>query len=478
MNAPHHRGAHRRALFILVVGGWAALGLTAPVLPRLGAQDKSTPKAPGKYLGATGCDGAQCHNKPEAAEHPPYLQEYLSWSSMNEDGLPYDRHFYAWKRLRGSDMGGDDRSPEIMAKLNELEGTNEQAELSERCLTCHGVAVHDYGVGKANPGAAVAKYKPLQGARYKNEEGVSCDGCHGPASNWLKKHDKKDWTIKEWEKLGGKNGGSEKLYDTHGIYYSKDLELWADQCVRCHLKIDTNMLDAGHPDLLPFELFGHNKQVPHWRDYSYFEPAPHLPGAGPSHAAISWAVGQAVTVRSAAEQLQDRATGAHHNQATPEHLAGAVTRLASHWLALKAGLKVLQPAAVDPIDQAVAPILSGTPEAAACAEVAKKVVELVKPLARKLADGQVDKGQVSAIMKALVNDEQAYADAPRAELLMKSLYALDYARLMHTNPDDLVADEPADPVMQAVYEMYGSPDPSTAEFQAALKKARDTLAKE
>ena len=34
------------------------------------------------------------------------------------------------------------------------------------------------------------------------------------------------------------------------------------------------------PDLVAFELFGHNQQVPHWRDYSFEEDRPELPGAG------------------------------------------------------------------------------------------------------------------------------------------------------------------------------------------------------
>ena len=63
--------------------------------------------APGKYLGASTCDGANCHTKPEPRDVPPYLTEFTSWSALKEDGTPYDRHSYAWKRLRGADKGGD-----------------------------------------------------------------------------------------------------------------------------------------------------------------------------------------------------------------------------------------------------------------------------------------------------------------------------------------------------------------------------------
>lgn len=472
-----------RVLFLAAcVAAWALAGLSildpAPLLAPSHAQDKAAaPLAPGKYLGASACDGAQCHGKPEARPEPPYLTEYVSWSAMNGD-VPYDRHSYAWKRLRGSAQGGDDRSPEMMDKLNALEGTKDKAEQSERCLTCHGVAVHDYGVGKKNPGAAVAKHKPLQGARYKNEEGVSCDGCHGPAEKWLKAHDKPGWAEKKWEELGGKSGGSQKLYDQFGIYYSKDLELWADECVRCHLRIDTNLLEAGHPDLLAFELFGHNQQVPHWRPYAFSEGKATLPAAGKSHPASTWAVGQAVCVRSAIEQLGERAAGAHHNKATPEYLAAAQRRLASHWIALRSGLKTLSPAAVEPLEQAIAPLVAEGAEAAALAEGCKKALELAKPLARTLSDAAIDKAQVVAILKALAADEAGYADATRAELLMKSMYTLAYARLMYVNPDTLFAETPDDALMQAVFKMFESTDPASESFKQGLAKAREALAKE
>lgn len=482
MNAPLEGRAPRAGALILTLlaASWIVGG---PSAARLAAQEKAPGKkegavvAPGKYLGASACDGAQCHGKAEARPEPPYMTEYVSWSAMNGD-VPYDRHSYAWKRLRAAAQGGDDRSPEIMAKLNQIEGTQDKAEQSERCLTCHGVAVHDYGVGQQNPGAAVGLHKELQGARYRHEEGVSCDGCHGPAEKWLKAHDKAGWAQAEWAKLGGKNGGSQKLYDQYGIYYSKDLELWANQCVRCHLKIDTNLLEAGHPDLLAFELFGHNQQVPHWRAYSFAAADPSLPAAGNAHAAAEWAVGQAVCVRSATEQLRDRAAGTAHDKATPEHVAAAQRRLGSHWVALRAALKVIAPAAVEPLQAAIDPLLVEGADAAALKTGTAKVLELLAPLPRQLADAELDQAKVVAILKALSGDDAAHTDATRAELLMKSLYALAYARLMFVNPDTLFAETPDDALMQAIYKMFESTDPASDSFKQGLAGARAALAKE
>jgi hypothetical protein len=54
----------------------------------------------------------------------------------------------------------------------------EDPQKSDKCLVCH-VTGHE----------ASAK---LKGEKYSVEEGVSCEACHGPASDYLKSHSKKD----------------------------------------------------------------------------------------------------------------------------------------------------------------------------------------------------------------------------------------------------------------------------------------------
>jgi hypothetical protein len=416
--------------------------------------------APGKYFGASTCDGASCHSKPEARKEPPYLMEYTSWSAVQDNGIPYDRHSYAFKRLKPKERGGDDKSASIMAKLNEIEKTTDTAETSERCLTCHGVSVHDYGVGHKNPGAAVGKHKELQGGKYRAEDGVSCDGCHGPAEKWLKKHDKKNWTISEWTKLGGKAGGSQKLYDEYGIYYSKDPELWANQCVRCHLRIDTNMLDAGHPDLNPFELFGQSQQVPHWRDYTTATPGPELPGAGPMHPATIWATGQTAALRSALEQVEARA------KAKPDQLAAAVDRARAHFAVLKHALEKIAPDAVKPLDEGMAKLDSAS---------AATLLAQVGPLVRKAADYTPDIAYVKALMKAIAEDPAIFSGGRVADQAMKAFYALNYARLTQEKPEALQANPPDDPIMKAVYANFNSPDPKSDGFKKAIEDIKAAL---
>lgn len=438
----------------------------------------AVPAAPGKYLGAQTCDSAACHSKPEPREKAPYLTEYTSWSAMEGD-VPYDRHSYAWRRLRGADKGGDDRSPEMMTKLNALEGTKGLAEQSQRCLSCHGVSVHDYGVGAKNPGAAVGLHKALQGARFRPEEGVTCDGCHGPAEKWIKPHEKEDWTIAEWKKLGGPQGGSQKLYDQHGIYYSKDLVLWADQCVRCHLKIDTNMLEAGHPDLVPFELFSHNQQVPHWRDYSFEAPAPELPGAGPEHAARVWRVGQAVALREAFDQVVVRARGGAHDKADPDHVRAALARATGHWVIARHAIERVAADAAKALAGHVEALRAAVPaegavDLGAVAKTAEAARGVAAGLARAMADGPLAAADVVALMKAIARDPASGATQEAADQTRMGLYALNYARLVAKDPDALSADPPTDKGLVAIYALYEL-EPGTPAFSQGLEAVARAL---
>lgn len=464
---------HRIGVASLALLGLTVIALEAPraFFADAGAADEGV-TAPGKYFGTSTCSGASCHEKAEARPEPPYLTEYTSWSAVNPDtNQPYDRHSYAFKRLKAKDKGGDERSPEIMKKLNEIEKTSDTAETSERCLTCHGVAVHDYGVGSKNPGAAVGKHKELQGARYRADDGVSCDGCHGPAEKWLKKHDKKNWAINEWKKLGGASGGSLKLYNEDGIYYSKDLELWANQCVRCHLRIDTNLLDAGHPDLNPFELYAQSYLgTPHWRDYTTATPSPEYPAAGPLHASVVWQTGQVAAFRSALEQVEARAKGEKFNKNEPARVEQAIERCKAHWAVLKHALAKISPDDAKAIDEGMTALA-----VANAAESAPKIREKVVPLVRKAADYKNDVAFVTEVMKAIAADPGILVSKKAAEQGAKALYALNYARLSATSPDALAANPPTEPVMKAVFKMFETFDPKADSFKKALDDIKTAL---
>jgi hypothetical protein len=476
----------RRAFSITLVA-LALLGSAASLesLLRLSllpvSQAVPPPDAPGKYYGALTCDGASCHSKEKPREAPPALQEYTSWSYVSPEGVPGDRHSFAFKRLKAKGQGADPKSAAIMAELNKLETTSDTAETSERCLTCHGVSVHDYGSGKG--GLAVGKHKELQGGKYKPEDGVSCDGCHGPAEKWLKPHEAKEWGPKKWKELGGKAGGSLKLYETFGIYYSKDLELWANQCIRCHLAIDTDLLDAGHPELNAFELFGQSFNVAHWRDYSAAPAgAPDMPAPGPFHAAASWQTGQAAALHAAATQLANRAKAVKNNKPTPARLKEAFDRAWSHWVVVRHAVKRVSPATEPAIEadmQALRKLVDEKGDVAAIAAGAEKVAAASKPLARAMADAPVDIAYVRAVMGEIAGDPADLDGGRTAEQAAKSLWALNYARLYATNVDALSANPPTEPVQKAVAALGEAPaDPRNQAYTAALDKVKAALKSE
>ncbi len=444
----------RRTAATLLLPLAAAL-LVLDAVTHAGGEEVS---APGKYFGASTCDSSSCHSRATPRKDAPFLQEHTTWSALDGEGQPQDRHAYAFKRLRPKAKGGDDRSAAITAKLNEIEKTTDGAEASARCLTCHGVAVADFGVGKKNAGAAVAKTAALQGKTYRALDGVSCDGCHGPAEKRLTPHDRSGWAANEWKKLGGKAGGSEKLYDTTGLYFSKDLELWANQCIRCHLAIDANLLDAGHPDLNAFELFFQSQSMPiHWRDYTKAKPAPELPGAGPMHAALLWQTGQVAALRSALEQLVGRAKAG-------KHVAPAIERAKAHWTALRPALKRIAPEDATVLDENFAKL-----DEKIAGELAANMLPRVGPLVRKAADHAADLEHVKAVMKALASDGGLLASAGAAQQGAWALYALNYSRLAQTDAIALAADPPTDAAMKAIYSMLGSPDPSSDAFKKGLE---------
>jgi hypothetical protein len=162
---------------------------------------------------------------------------------------------------------------------------------SERCLNCHSMNVLD---------------PARRGQDFKLADGVSCDGCHGPAERWLGSH------------------LNEPYVDSlkKGMKDIRNVAVRAETCLSCHLgdpsqgkTVDHEMLAAGHPPL-EFELDSFSRKMPaHWRE---------LPGD--NRRATLWAVGQTVTLQLAARLLASAAgsdqwpdysyfdcTGCHHN---------------------------------------------------------------------------------------------------------------------------------------------------------------------
>ena len=91
---------------------------------------------------------------------------------------------------------------------------------------------------------------------FDTSDGVSCESCHGAASNWLGPHTTRDWTHQQSVDAGMKD--------------LRDLTRRSEQCLSCHLgtaekKVDHELIAAGHPDLY-FELASFSAVMPrHWK---------------------------------------------------------------------------------------------------------------------------------------------------------------------------------------------------------------------
>jgi hypothetical protein len=225
--------------FILLAAALLGVAGGVALLVRAGAA-RAAPEADPKkreFLGAKQCK--TCHAS-RPADHLDSLDfvlltEYTTWRAL-------DKHAQAYAVLagpRGRHMG-------------KLLGNDEKFVLEKQagCLGCHAMNYADLP----------------RGPDFRIEDGVNCEGCHGPSKGWQTEHygNKLDWR---------KKSGPEKERD-FGLKDLRDPVRRAEVCTSCHVgsaaegKVITHaMYAAGHPTLPPFELETFSKNLPqHWRD--------------------------------------------------------------------------------------------------------------------------------------------------------------------------------------------------------------------
>ena len=167
-----------------------------------------------------------------------------------------------------------------MAKILNID----RADKAQKCLVCHSLSVTDEQRTRS----------------FDSSDGVSCESCHGPASNWLGQHTTKDWTHERSVAAGMKD--------------LRDPAHRTENCVSCHLgtadkTVDHEMIAAGHPDLY-FELASFSAAMPeHWR--------PRATSANAQGNVDPWAdvralaVGQAVHLREQLNRVARNAQSPH-----------------------------------------------------------------------------------------------------------------------------------------------------------------------
>lgn len=272
---PRHARNHRLSIlkawaptaFVVLLCG-AFVGVALHAAP--GSPDSVLVKG-FTYMGNASCAGSGCHSEDEPWEAGEQLigDESNIWAES-------DPHNHGYTSLE------EDASKEMGAKLKIADVTTDA-----RCLACH----------------AINAPKSKRGELFNIKDAVGCESCHGPGEKYLKPHAEEGWTAKQ-----RRSGGAKGLLSKFGLRDTSDLGVRAEMCVSCHLKIDQDMLDAGHPPL-EFEMYAYNYYISSKEDVEY---AVHWDDTvrGAEVDARLWAVGQAAANAATGGQMAVYKTGA------------------------------------------------------------------------------------------------------------------------------------------------------------------------
>ena len=202
-------------VFVAFVMEWFSSPVFAQPLPY---------EAKGRHLGVVNCANSLCHGSVSPWKDSHILQnEYITWSRV-------DKH-----ATRAYQVLLEERSQKIVRNL----GYREPAQRVKLCLDCH---TH-------NPPPA------QRGERFKVEDGVGCEACHGPAEGWIEAH----------VAPGASHAGNV----AKGLYPAADPVAQARLCLSCHFGnkdkfVTHRMMGAGHPRM-SFELDTFSQtQPPHF----------------------------------------------------------------------------------------------------------------------------------------------------------------------------------------------------------------------
>jgi len=271
-----------QSVFLLMIAAVIA-GLAEPALsaePSSATQQRESLDGPAtesehvsqlrRFLGVGSCAAANCHGG--GGKHGTIGSEASIW-------IQQDPHAQAYSVLF------DPRSRR-MATLLKLDRPAHEAKL---CLTCHApqsdAPAHD----------ALATHSVLT-------DGVSCEACHGAATEWLAPHVQYDWKNKSAEAKAAL-----------GFRHTKDLWNRSKMCADCHVgepgrDVNHDLYAAGHPRLF-FEMSAFNANMPaHWdRNRDRHPNSAASPSDGSSFEAKLWAVGTLASAEAALDLLIHRA---------------------------------------------------------------------------------------------------------------------------------------------------------------------------
>jgi hypothetical protein len=381
-----HRAAVGAVLGAVVIAA-VVIGGTRPSAPL--APESVHAQGNYKYTGAASCGASNCHGSTKPKADFPKLNENVVWFQK-------DKHAKAYATLTNEKLKSGVSPSKIATNLKIA-----KAETSSKCLVCHAVDV-----------------KPeLRGPKFDISEGVHCDGCHGPAEKWLEPHAEKGWTHEQSVKLG--------MYDT------KSFLLRAEKCVSCHLAIEHEMVAAGHPDLLAFELDTFSATMPpHWRD------------KGAWAGSKAWATGQVISLREAAKQLGDRAAG----NASGPLLTDALGKVQGHGAVVRVLLGVVAADVQKSVEADIAALADavGKGDKAKAGATAKNLANTMNQQAPKIAAREFDQASTKKIMGDISGSADAIGavgvrGAEQAAMALDRLYST-YSKAPGQKADKAVGD--------------------------------------
>ncbi len=205
--------------------------------------------APPHLIGNTSCATSTCHGG--------VIGRGPAWNSSASQFLARDPHTRAGEVLNAP------LSRQIV-QLLEPDAAFEEV-LKRRCVSCHATV---------EP-ALVSTPNDLDFDAVL--QGVSCEACHGPASQWVQSHVSNQWQ------------GESRFTSETGMRNTEDWMQRTLTCIRCHIgsrsedglvrDMNHDMIAAGHP-ALRFDMTSHFSRLPkHWEET---KPVPTVDPSAPS----------------------------------------------------------------------------------------------------------------------------------------------------------------------------------------------------
>jgi Cytochrome c554 and c-prime len=420
------------------------------------AQTVETPK----YTGPGSCASPSCHGGVQVRTTTSVQQnEYSTW-------VVKDKHAHAFAVLTNP----------VATRMAKILGPEKlgsaKADTAPKCLACHALSVLEADRART----------------FDSTDGVSCESCHGPASNWLGPHTTKGWTHERSVAAGMRD--------------LRDPVHRAENCLTCHLgtadkAVDHEMIAAGHPDLY-FELASFTAAMPrHWIEHAADDRTKDDPFAD----VRMLAAGQAVQLREQLQRVARNAQGnawpefadldcfaCHHSLTDADNswrqalgYAGrragnppwnlsryAVLRQIANEMDRESGRRL--ETEVDKLDTIMS---SGNPDRTQAAAQARTTADIAGRIAQQMSTASFDQARIQRLIEAIASDGETVSRegeraAEQATMAVQSLY-LAFASQGHPGNDTQIR-----AAIKALFQQVENPSaynaPKFAEQMRALRQ--------